>query len=283
MVGAAGHLPQRLLASHNSTRLMLRRAIRAGGHPLRSAKSIVRFLGSSKTCYVCRKSFRSFVPFRGGYAAFPPFVRELDVIGSDLDNFGCPYCCCSDRVRHLWMYLDTLELWSRFAGSSVIHFAPEDMLARRISSYYPAKYLKADLTPWSPDIERIDIRAIPYPDESFNFLICNHVLEHVDDDQQALSEVFRILRPGGYAILQTPYSFFLSNSFCDSCINTDALRLRYYGQADHVRLYGRDLFARIEGSGLRLQVHTHEQWLSGLDSAKYGVNPREDLILAVKP
>jgi SAM-dependent methyltransferase len=262
---------------------MVRRAIRAAGHPVRSAKIIGRFLGSSKTCYVCKKTFRSFVPFRGGHAATPPFGRELDVIGSDINNFSCPYCRCSDRVRHLWMYLDKLQLWHRLTGSSVLHFAPEEMLAKGINSRNPSKYVKADLFPWSPDIERVDIRAIPYPDESFSFLICNHVLEHVDDDQRALSEIFRILRSGGYAILQTPYSSVLSNTFSDSSINTDALRFRYYGQEDHVRIYGRDLFARIETSGLRLRVHTHAQCLSAFDSSRYGVNPREDLILAVKP
>jgi len=258
-------------------------AMRAAIHPLRCAKAIGRFLGSSKSCYVCRKTFRSFIPFRGGYAFLSPFIRELDVIGSDVENFFCPYCHCFDRERHLSMYFDKLDLWSRMTGSSVIHFAPEESLVKRVTSQNPGRYVKADLVPRSSDIERIDITAIPYPSDSFDFLICNHVLEHVRDDRLALSEIFRILKPGGYAILQTPYSFFLSRSFCDSSINTDALRLRYYGQEDHARIYGRDLFARIEESGLRLRVHTHTQSLSEFDASIYGVNPREDLIWAVKP
>lgn len=261
---------------------LAQRAMRAARHPLRAAKVIGCFLGSSKSCYICKKTFRSFMPFRGGYAS-PPFVRELDVIGSDVENFSCPYCGCHDRERHLYMYLDKLNLWIRLTGSSVIHFAPEDKIAKRIMSQNPALYVKADLVPGSLDIEKIDITAIPKPNESFDLLICNHVLEHVPDDRRALSEIFRILKPGGYAILQTPYSSFLSNSFSDSSINTDALRLRYYGQEDHVRLYGRDLFARIEGSGLSVRVHTHAQWLSEFDASIYGVNPREDLILGVKP
>lgn len=257
--------------------------MRGALHPLRSAKKIARFLGSSRFCYICRKSFRSFIPCRGGYAFLSPFIRELDLIGSDVENFLCPYCLCFDRERHLWMYLDKLNLWGCVTGSSVIHFAPENETAKRIISQNPALYVKADLYPDSPDIERIDLAAIPHPSESFDLLICNHVLEHVHDDRRALSEIFRILKPGGYAILQTPYSFFLSNSFSDPSINTDALRLRHYGQEDHVRLYGRDLFTRIEGSGLSLRVHTHAQCLSEFDASIYGVNPREDLILAVKP
>lgn len=262
---------------------LAQRAMRGARHPLRSAKAIGRYLGSSKCCYICRKTFRSFIPFHGGYASIPPFFRELDVIGSDVDNFACPYCGCHDRERHLCMYLDKLNLWSRLTGSSVIHFAREEKLAQRISSQNPALYVKADLIPCSSDIEKIDITAIPRPNESFDFLICNHVLEHVHDDRRALGEIFRVLKPGGHAILQTPFSFFLSKTFCDASINTDALRLRYYGQEDHVRLYGRDLFTRIEGSGLRLRVHTHTQWLSEFDASIYGVNLKEDLILAVKP
>jgi SAM-dependent methyltransferase len=181
------------------------------------------------------------------------------------------------------MYFDKLNLWARVTGSSVIHFAPEDKLAQRIMSQKPALYVKADLFPNSPGVERIDITAIPRPGESFDLLICNHVLEHVHDDRRALSEIFRVLKPGGNAILQTPFSFFLSNTFCDPSINTDALRNRYYAQEDHVRLYGRDLFTRIEGSGLSLRLRTHAQCLSDFDASIYGVNAREDLILAVKP
>ena len=264
------------------TRLVLR-AVRGAAHPLNSAKAISRFLGSAKSCYICKKNFRAFIPLFGGYASVPPFPRELDLIGSDVENFRCPYCRCNDRERHLFMFLDKLNLWIRMTGASIIHFAPEDNLAPRISSQNPALHVKADLLPFSADIQKIDITAIPYRNESFDLVVCNHVLEHVPDDRRALSEIFRILKPGGSAILQTPYSSLLSNSFADSSINTDALRLRFYGQQDHVRVYGRDLFTRIEESGFHLDVHPHAKSLSEFDPLRFGVNPREDLILAVKP
>jgi SAM-dependent methyltransferase len=143
------------------------------------------------------------------------------------------------------MYLDALNLWDLFKKATVLHIAAESHLVERIHAHKPTFYVRGDLVPVSPDIERIDITAIPYPSHHFNFVMCNHVLEHVPDDERACSELFRVIKPGGCAVLQTPYSPILQNSFVDPGINTDELRNRYYGQEDHVPLYGRDLFARI--------------------------------------
>jgi SAM-dependent methyltransferase len=269
---------------------MFQRITKAIRHPIRSARragrsleSVSRFAGRSRCCYVCRKKFRTFFPYRDGHASVSAFVRELRLVGSDVVNFGCPYCECNDRERHLWMYFDKLNLWSKLSGSAVIHFAPETSLAARIAHQGPRLYVKCDLFPKSPAIEKIDVTKIPYPDNHFDFIICNHVLEHVSDDRRALSELFRILKPHGSAILQTPYSSFLTNSFCDPSIDTDELRFLYYGQEDHVRLYGRDLFLRIQEAGFRLDRKTHEECLPELDPRYYGVNPEEDLLLADKP
>jgi ubiquinone/menaquinone biosynthesis C-methylase UbiE len=127
------------------------------------------------------------------------------------------------------------------------------------------------------------VTKIQYPDSHFDIVICNHVLEHVPDDRRALSELFRVLKPGGLAILQTPYSSVLTNSFSDPAIDTNELRYVCYGQEDHVRIYGRDFFARIEEAGFQMRLRTHEECLSDLDASYFGVNPMEDLILAAKP
>jgi ubiquinone/menaquinone biosynthesis C-methylase UbiE len=131
-------------------------------------------------------------------------------------------------------------------------------------------------------MEAIDATQIPHPNESVDFLICNHVLEHVPDDRRALSEFYRVLRRGGHAVLQTPFSPILCNAFEDGGITSDDLRNICYGQEDHVRLYGQDLFTRIEAAGFTLLLRQNGEFFSEQDSAYYGVNPREDLILVRK-
>lgn len=238
--------------------------------------------GNRHCCYICAQPVRRFRPFRNGWNGVSPFIRELTLIGSDVENFSCPHCSCQDRERHLFMYFDQLGLWDKMTGGKILHFAPERHLMTRIAQQQPHTYIKADLYPSSPDIERVDVTKIPFDDDSFDVIICNHVLEHVPEDMRALDELFRILRPGGFAVLQTPYSDLLENSFCDPSINTDELRNRFFGQQDHVRVYGRDLFQRIRQAGFQLQVRTHGDILPNFDSSLYGVNQREDLILAAK-
>lgn len=142
--------------------------------------------------------------------------------------------------------------------------------------------MRADLFPATPDIEKVDITAIPYPGDHFDIVICNHVLEHVPNDSLALSEIRRVLKPGGRAILQTPYSSVLHSTWADPGIVTEQQRLQFYGQEDHVRLYGIDLFQKIDTSGLSLRRQAHKDKLAEFDAGYYGVNPLEDLILAIK-
>jgi SAM-dependent methyltransferase len=130
------------------------------------------------------------------------------------------------------MYFAKLNLWNHIGGAAVLHIAPEMHLAQKIQELHPRQYVRGDLVPNAPDIKRLDVTAIPYADESFDFLICNHVLEHVPDDRKALSEFHRVLKPGARAVLQTPFSRLLTYSFCDPAINTDALRTRFYFQED---------------------------------------------------
>src|SRR5690606_34800846 len=105
-----------------------------------------------------------------------------------------------------------------------------------------------DLHPKSRELRSVDITCMPYPDASFDMIIANHVLEHVRNDRQALDEIVRVLRPGGVAILQTPYSAVLHSTWEDAGISTDNARLQAFGQEDHVRLFGKDIFQRIEAA-----------------------------------
>jgi len=210
-------------------------------------------------------------------------MLALNGVGSDADNFSCPACGAHDRERHLFLYLERLGLMATLKKASVLHFAPEQRLAKIIEGVPPARYVKADLFPTDPTIEKIDMLDMPYAAESFDVIIANHVLEHVADDLKALSELRRVLKRGGTAILQTPFSAKLKSTFEDPGIDDDFSRLQAYGQADHVRLYGLDIFERIASAGFEADIRTHKHTLGDIDTIRYGVNPREPFFLFRKP
>lgn len=261
----------------------LRRAVKNIFKKIKSARRTHQSSDASHKCYLCEATFSQFLPYRQSVADLDLYLKTLGVVGSDLQNFSCPACYCTDRDRHLCMYFDALGLWAGVANARILHFAPEAAIVPRIERIGPKEYVRGDLFPASIEIEKIDITAIPYRSEHFDIVICNHVLEHVPDDGLALSEIHRVLKPGGYAILQTPYSSVLSSTLSDPGIASDQQRLLLYGQEDHVRLYGNDFFARINESGLRVRRHAHNDLLSNFDAGYYGVNQAEDLIMAERP
>lgn len=229
-------------------------------------------------CVLCDHRVGRFLPYRGSRGALS-LMRALQVVGSDIDNFECPRCGAHDRERHALMYLEASGLRSSIPDMRILHFAPERQLAKYIAGLNPSQYVKADLFPTGAGIERVDIEDMPFPDGSFDLLIANHVLEHVDDDAKATGEIHRVLAPGGIAILQTPYSQMLKRTWSDPGIVGDAARLHAYGQEDHVRLFGRDIFERFAASGLRPLIATHAGLLPDRDAAILGVNAQEPFFL----
>ncbi len=250
--------------------------------PLTVLRKEVNKLGKKHKCYICGQTFHAFYPYRTGSNSASSFLKELNMIGRGVDDFGCPYCNSSDRERHLFMFFDKLNLWQEFTQAHILHFAPERNLSPGIRRMKPTQYVMGDLYPSSDEISRIDVADIQFPDDSFDFVICNHVLEHVPDDRRAMREIFRVLRESGKAILQTPYSGILGKTFEDANINSDEMRIRFYGETTHIRVYGRDLFERLEKSGFRLNVVKNEGLYSRNECSYYGVNHEEDLILVSK-
>lgn len=239
-----------------------------------------------QTCYccMCGRACGGFLPYRGGSRNVPHAMRALDMVGSNPDRFECPRCGAHDRERHLLLYLRASGIWESLRGADILHFAPERRLTRRIAGQQPRRYVKADLYPESDDIQCMDLHAIAAEPESFDVVIANHVLEHVDDDRLAMGEISRVLRPGGCAIVQTPYSRMLEHTFSDPGIVRAESRREIYGQEDHVRLFGRDIFARLAKAGtLKSHVATHRDMLADIDSFRHGVNPDEPFFLFRKP
>ena len=252
--------------------------------PYIKLRSLLNRSIKKKECYVCNKKFQGFLKHRGGFKYVSSWQKKLNLVGSDIDNFWCMYCKSTDRERHLFMYFDKLEIWSKMEGADILHFAPERNLSKKINKCSPNQYVKGDLYPKENEIQKIDLTNVPYSANSFDLLICNHVLEHVPDYMKAMKEIFRVLRPGGEAILQTPFSKLLHNNFEDKGINTDELRLLYYGQEDHVRHFSeRQFFRNMIDVGFDLKISKHKDLFDDKSSFYFGVNEKEDLIRVIKP
>lgn len=232
-----------------------------------------------KQCCICGHKVRDFMAYAGGWKNAPQLMIALKIIGSDIGNFTCPICYSHDRERHQWLYWQASGLISQMQGARILHFAPEHHLIQHITTQHPAQYIKADLYPNSDDIQKVDLLNMPFADEQFDFLIANHVMEHVANIEQALKEIRRVLKQDGCAILQTPYSAALQHTWEDAGIQSASQRLVAYGQEDHVRLFGQDIFSIFEKSGFTSQCHSHAKLLPDHCAKTYGVNAEEPFML----
>lgn len=239
-------------------------------------------VASRRECCICHRRMQRFLPYGGGPSAAPPLMTALRVIGSDLDQHECPWCGSHDRERHLVLYLQAAGLFDKVEGSNILHVAPEKYLREELNRRRPAFYFLGDLFPTSPEVSKIDVQSLTFQANKFDFVIANHVLEHVTDFCQALSELVRVTRPGGHLILQTPFSNVLTSTFEDKGIDSEAGRLQAYGQSDHSRLLGRNWCAVFEAHGLRSAVGSHQQLLPTINADRWGVNPEEPFMHFLK-
>ena len=249
----------------------------------RPKKSILDFLnksGHKKKCYICKKEFNHFGRYRNGRINLSAYKKEMNITGSDPDNYSCPFCGANDRERHLFMYFDKLNFWDKISSAKVLHFAPESSLSKKLEQMLPAEYIKGDLFPKN-DWRKIDITKIDFEDNYFDIVICNHVIEHVQDYLKALKEISRVVKKNGIAILQTPYSELLYNNFEDRNINTNELRLLYYGQEDHVRIVSKRQFFDELSQYFTVNIVKNQSLFSDDECYKFGVNSKEDLIMVI--
>ena len=165
----------------------------------------------------------------------------------------------------------------------MLHVAPELCYMKRFESLPKLEYLTADLE--SPLAKmKMDIHDIPFPENSFDIIFCNHVLEHVKDDKKVMSEILRVLKPGGWAILQVPIFLpLIQKTFEDPTVIDPQKRAELFGQNDHVRVYGKDYADRIRSTGFEV---IEEDFIDGLepDLIKKYVLPQGEIIhRAIKP
>ena len=194
-------------------------------------------------------------------------------------NVRCPGCDSFERHRLLWLAL--LRLWDEGVLRSegrLLHVAPENCLGQALASRFDC--LLVDLAP-RPGVEAMDVRRIPEPADSFDAIICNHVLEHVEEDGRALSELFRVLKPGGWASIQVPMEG--SATFEDPSIRDAEGRTRFFGQPDHVRKYGRDFRQRLEKAGFTVCIRPKESLGTPDQLRRLSLDVESEVWLSQKP
>lgn len=198
-------------------------------------------------------------------------------------NVECPHCNLHPRHRLMWLYLTHGN--RRLIGSAplnLLHFAPEPAFTRLFQNQPNITYLSADISPQQAMVQ-MDIRTIPVPDESFDAIFCSHVLEHVDDDRSAMRELLRVLRPGGWAILQVPIDVRRKVTLEDPAIQSPGDRERHYWQSDHVRLYGTDYQERLESVGFKVTVDRYALSFSEGEIRRFGLERGEGIYLCTRP
>lgn len=201
------------------------------------ARPIFAFLlkGNSYTDPIDGKRFKSFLPY--GY-------------GKQRNNVLSPSTLSLERHRLFWLYLKNETDF--FTGKKkVLHFAPEQAFYKRFKKMPNLDYVSTDLNSPLADV-KADICNLPFEDNSFDVIFCNHVLEHIPDDTKAMQELYRVLKPSGMAILQIPQDLNRAVTFADDTITDQKKRAEIFGQYDHVRIYGRDYFDKLRSIGFEV-------------------------------
>ena len=228
------------------------------------------YLGKGKQCPLCGCQRRKFLPY--GYV-------------TSRENALCPNCLSLERHRLLWLWLVRESDIGRGAMAlpKMLHIAPEVALMRKFKKMYastPDRYVTADLESPLADMH-FDVQHIPLEAESFDAIICNHIMEHVEDDGKALRELYRILRRGGWGVILSPVDLEREKTFEDDTITDPAERTRIFGQYDHRRIYGRDYAARLREAGFEVYDIDYKNELSKAEQELYAL-PADHLYIVCK-
>lgn len=212
------------------------------------------------------KGFKSFLPY--GY-------------GEQRNNVLSPSTLSLERHRLLWLYLKS-ETDFFTANKSVLHFAPEQCFLNRFRALKNLEYTTTDLESPIADV-KADICNLPFKDNSYDIILCNHVLEHIPDDTKAMQELYRVMKPGGFGVFQIPQDLNRGLTFEDDTITDKAERSKIFGQYDHVRIYGRDYFDKLRSFGFTVKEVDFTATLTDAEIMTYCLAQGEIIPVVFKP
>lgn len=232
-------------------------------------KMIAPFLyrGNKVECPVCERSFSKFLSYGSNIAH-----RE---------NVLCPYDLTLERHRLMWLYLKDSSNFFTAEHLNVLHIAPEQCFHKRFKNQKNLNYLTGDLVSPIADLH-FDLHKIPLEDNRFDIIFCNHVLEHVDDALQCMSEMYRVMKPGGWGIMQVPQDFSREVTYEDKNITSPEDREKHFWQKDHVRLFGLDYAKWLEKAGFIVTEFKMESKYDEKMIQKYRLQKEEILYIVHK-
>lgn len=211
------------------------------------------------------KSYRKFLPY--GYVN----IRK---------NALSPGTLSLERHRLLWLYLQQETDFFKL-NIKLLHIAPEQAFYKRFKKMKNIEYITTDLYSPLADV-KADITDLPFAANTFDVIFCNHVLEHIHDDNKAMTELYRVLKPGGWGILQIPLDRQRATTFADDSITDPSERTKIFGQYDHVRIYGMDYFDKLSAVGFKTEAIDFTRNMSLEEIKKYGLAVGELLPVVYK-
>ena len=225
--------------------------------------------GSKYTDPIDGNSFRKFLPY--GY-------------GTQRPNALSPSTLSLERHRLMWLYLQNETDFLKTDESvkkKVLHMAPEQCFLDRFKKLNHIDLITADL--YSPIVDvKADICDLPFEENSFDIIFCNHVLEHIKDDKKAIQELYRVLKPGGFGIFQIPMDYSREKTYEDFTITSPEDRAKHFGQYDHVRIYGLDYFDRLRAVGFKVNKVNYSEKLPQSEMDKFCLMKDEILPVCFK-
>jgi len=226
---------------------------------------VIWYKGNRYTDPIDGKSFRKFLPY--GYE-------------KQRKNVLSPSTFSLERHRLLWLYLKN-ETDFFVVPKKILHFAPEQAFYKRFKKQKNLDYTTIDLNSPLADI-KANICDLPFKDNEFDIVLCNHVLEHIEKDTKAMQELYRILKPSGMAILQVPQDLSKEKTFEDNTITDPKERARIFGQYDHLRIYGLDYFDKLRSVGFIVSEENYTQKISSELIEKYRLTKGEIIPVCFK-
>lgn len=225
------------------------------------------YKGDKVECPVCEKSFRKFLSYGSNVAS--------------RDNVLCPYDLTLERHRLMWLYLKLKSDFFTKPNIKVMHIAPEQCFHKRFKNRKNLDYTTGDLLSPIADLH-FDLHDIPLPDNQYEVIFCNHVMEHVEDDLRCMQELYRIMKPGGWGIMQVPIDSNRDTTYEDKSITSPEEREKHFWQYDHLRLYGTNYPKRLEEAGFKVEAIDFKDELTAAEFERYRLQKSELLYVVSK-